>query len=58
MGLTEIWTIVAVILHFAGVGAFAEWPVIAGPFTWSCMCIEMWVITIVIVIAFIASFKE
>ena len=44
MGLIEIWTIVSVILHFAGVGMFAEWPVIAGPFTWSCVVLEMWVI--------------
>lgn len=58
MGLTEIWTIVAVILHFAGVGAFAEWPVIAGPFTWSCMCIEMWVFAIAVVLIFIQALKD
>lgn len=28
-----IWTLVAIILHFSKVGAFAAWPVIAGPFT-------------------------
>jgi hypothetical protein len=43
MGLIEIWTIVAIILHFAGVGDFATWPVIASPFSWSCLCLEMWV---------------
>lgn len=43
MGLTEIWTLIALILHFCGVGAFAEWPAIAGPFTWSCCTIEIWV---------------
>lgn len=37
-----IWTLVAIILHFCGVGAFANWPVIAGPFTWSCCCIFIW----------------
>lgn len=43
MGLTEIWTLIALILHFCGVGAFAKWPAIAGPFTWSCCTIEIWV---------------
>ena len=43
MGIIEIWTIVAIVLHFAGVGAFAEWPAIAGPFTWSCCTLEIWV---------------
>jgi len=37
-----IWTLVAIILHFSGVGAFAVWPVIAGPFTWSCCSIVIW----------------
>lgn len=43
MGIIELWTIVAVVLHFCGVGCFAEWQVIAGPLTWSCMCLEIWV---------------
>lgn len=43
MGLTEIWTLIALVLHFCGIGAFAEWPAIAGPFTWSCCTIEIWV---------------
>ena len=46
MGITELWTIIAVILHFCGVGSFAEWPIIAGPFTWSCLCVEIWVFII------------
>ncbi len=46
MGIIEIWTVVAVILHFAGVGMFAEWPVIAGPFTLSCVVLEMLVVGI------------
>ena len=37
-----IWTLVAIILHFSGVGAFAVWPVIAGPFTWSCCALVIW----------------
>lgn len=43
MRIIELWTIIAVVLHLCGVGCFAEWPVIAGPFTWSCMCLEIWV---------------
>lgn len=46
MGITELWTIIAVILHFCGVGDFSEWPIIAGPFTWSCLCVEIWVFII------------
>lgn len=46
MGLTEIWTLIALVLHFSGVGSFAEWPAIAGPFTWSCCTIEIWVFII------------
>lgn len=33
MGIIEVWTIVAIVLHFCGVGTFASWPVIASPFT-------------------------
>lgn len=44
MGITETWTLIALILHFCGVGAFAEWPAIAGPFTWSCCAIEIWAV--------------
>ena len=53
MGVIEIWTIVAIILHFCGVGAFASWPVIAGPFTWSCCTLELWVFIIYIAIVLI-----
>lgn len=54
MGVIEVWTIVAIILHFCGVGAFASWPVIAGPFTWSCCTLELWVFTVFIVIVLIS----
>lgn len=37
-----IWTLVAIILHVSEVGAFAAWPVIAGPFTWSCCSVIIW----------------
>ena len=54
MGVIELWTIVAIILHFCGVGAFASWPVIAGPFTWSCCTLEIWVFTVFIAIVLIS----
>lgn len=37
-----VWSLVAVVLHFAGVGAFAEWAVTAVPWHWSCLCILWW----------------
>lgn len=46
MGITELWALIAVTLHLCGVGFFAEWPIIAGPFTWSCLCVEIWVFII------------
>ena len=59
MGLTEIWTLITLVLHFCGVGAFAEWPAIAGPFTWSCCTIEIWLFMfygIVFVLAVLYTF--
>lgn len=59
MGLTEIWTLIALVLHFCGIGAFAEWPAIAGPFTWSCCTIEIWLFMfygIVFVLAVLYTF--
>lgn len=45
MGITEIWTLVALILHFCGVGAFAEWPALlvrshglAAHLKYGCSC--------------------
>lgn len=42
MGIVELWTIVAIVLHLCGVGSFAEWEIFASPFSWSCLCLEMW----------------
>jgi hypothetical protein len=42
IGLVGLWTILATVFHFAGFGAFAEWPVIAWPWHWSCFCIAIW----------------
>ena len=36
--LTVIYTILAVILHFAEVGKFQVWPVTALPWHWSLLC--------------------
>lgn len=42
MGIIEILTIVFIALKSAGVGACANWDVIAWPWHWSCLCLEMW----------------
>lgn len=41
-----IWSLVAVILHFSDVGKFKDWPVIALPWRWSCLCLLEWVLII------------
>lgn len=48
MGIIEMWTIIAVVLKLCGVGIFANWPIIADPFTWSCMCLEIWIVMLYI----------
>lgn len=40
--LIVVWSLVAVILHCSGVGLFAQWPVTALPWHWSCLCILWW----------------
>lgn len=53
-----IWTLVAIILHFCGVGAFTNWPVIAGPLTWSCRFVFMWdMILTIALLAFVLIIK-
>ena len=53
--LILIWTLVAVILHLCGVGAFAEWPITAWPWHWSCLCIFWWdlVLDVLLIAAFV-----
>lgn len=41
-----IWSLVAVILHFSDVGKFKDWPVIACPWRWSCLCLLEWFLII------------
>ena len=45
-----IWTLVAVILHFSDVGKFKNWPVIAWPWRWSCLCLLEWCLFILAVL--------
>ena len=37
-----VWSIVAVTLALCGVGSFAQWPITAWPWHWSCLCILYW----------------
>lgn len=57
MGLTEIWTIIAIVLKLCGVGAFASWDIVAMPWHWSCLCIEMWSLILYALILFIILLK-
>ena len=50
IGLVGLWTILATVFHFAGFGSFAEWPVIAWPWHWSCFCIAIWWTAIIVLI--------
>lgn len=47
-----VWTIVAVVLTLCGVGAFAQWPITAWPWNWSCLCILYWdlILTVALVV--------
>lgn len=48
--LITIWSLVAIILHFAEVGAFKKWPVISWPWKWSCLCLLEWCLGILFVL--------
>lgn len=57
IGIIGLWTVLATVFHFAGFGAFVEWPVIAWPWHWSCFCIAIWWSAIIaLIIAGIAIF--
>lgn len=43
-----LWTMVAITLTLCRVGTFADWPVTAWPWHWSCLCILYWDIAITI----------
>ena len=38
-----IWTLVSITLSLCEVGKFAEFPITAWPWNWSCLCILYWV---------------
>lgn len=44
------WSLVAVILKLANVGAFANWDITAWPWHWSCLCILYWTVIFEIVL--------
>lgn len=46
IGLVGLWTVLATVFHYAEFGAFKDWPVIAWPWHWSCLCIAIWWIAI------------
>lgn len=55
MGIIELWTIIAIVLKLVGVGDFAEWPIIAWPTHWSCLCLEIWMFIFYIAIVAICA---
>lgn len=56
MGIIEVWTLVALVLHFCEVGAFKDWAVFGSPLHWSCLCIEMWAVIFYAVVLLICLF--
>lgn len=38
-----IWTLASIILSLCGVGKFAEFPITAWPWNWSCLFVLYWV---------------
>ena len=50
VGLVGLWTVLATDFHFAEFGAFKDWPVIAWPWHWSCLCIAIWWAIIIVLI--------
>ena len=38
-----IWTLVSITLSLCGVGKFAEFPITAWPWNWSCLFVLYWV---------------
>lgn len=53
-----LWSVLAVAFHYAKLGDFADWPVIASPTTWSCLSIFIWsVIVALSVLSLVAIFS-
>ena len=57
MGIIEILTIVFVALRLAEVGACANWDIIALPWHWSCLCLEMWVFIVYVAVGIFSAFR-
>lgn len=41
-----IWTLASVILSLCGVGKFAEFPITAWPWDWSCLFVLYWTVIV------------
>lgn len=41
-----IWTLVSIILSLCGVGKFAEFPITAWPWNWSCLFVLYWAVIV------------
>lgn len=41
--IVVIWTLVSITLSLCGVGKFAEFPITAWPWNWSCLFVLYWV---------------
>lgn len=55
MGIIEIITAAFIVLKVAGIGACANWDIIALPWHWSCLCLEIWVFFVYIAIIVLAA---
>lgn len=55
MGIIEIITAAFIVLKVAGIGACANWDIIALPWHWSCLCLEIWVFFVYIAIIILAA---
>lgn len=50
-----LWSIVAITLTLCGVGAFANWPITAWPWHWSCLCIFYWDMILTVALLFVVA---
>ena len=58
MGIIEILTVIFIVMKLAGVGTCANWDIIALPWHWSCLCIEIWsLVFYVAIIVIVAGIK-
>lgn len=53
-----LWSVVAVTLTLCGVGAFAQWPITAWPWHWSCLCILYWDLILTVALIFLFAFLK